>query len=203
MPLNDSVYSVRLWEMSLKTIRVRDGCKMLIDQHKRRLMICSCSWIKINFNKVSSSPFKNFARLGQFYDEWVVGGDEWCFEEPTEFCVEIINNYSSCSMASESIAHEAIGVRGGGARGAAALPNFGQLRFFGQQEKIWAKPFFKGVSVFFYYFKETNVFYFNLKKSWSQRNNPVTFSRDTHSGCLARDEFLVIGKGIICWFTNL
>ena len=32
-----------------------------------------------------------------------------------------------------------IGVRAGGARGAAAPPNFGQLRFFGQQEKIWAK----------------------------------------------------------------
>ena len=31
---------------------------------------------------------------------------------------------------------------GGGARGAAAPPNFGQLRFFGQQEKIWAKPAF-------------------------------------------------------------
>ena len=44
-----------------------------------------------------------------------------------------------------------IGVRAGGARGAAAPPNFGQLRFFGQQEKIWAKPFFKDVSVFFFY----------------------------------------------------
>ena len=43
-----------------------------------------------------------------------------------------------------------IGVRAGGARGAAAPPNFGQLRFFGQQEKIWAKLFFKDVSVFFY-----------------------------------------------------
>ena len=37
-----------------------------------------------------------------------------------------------------------IGVRaGGGARGAAAPPNFGQ------QEKIWAKPGFKDVSLFF------------------------------------------------------
>ena len=44
----------------------------------------------------------------------------------------------------------AIGVRAGGARGAAAPPNFGQLRFFGQQEKIWAKPVFKDVSMFFY-----------------------------------------------------
>ena len=43
-----------------------------------------------------------------------------------------------------------IGVRAGGARGAAAPPNFGQLRFFGQQEKIWAKPVFKDVSMFFY-----------------------------------------------------
>ena len=44
---------------------------------------------------------------------------------------------------------QVIGVRAGGARRAAAPPNFGQLRFFGQQEKIWAKPFFKDVSVFF------------------------------------------------------
>ena len=29
-------------------------------------------------------------------------------------------------------------------------PNFGQLRFFGQQEKSWAKPVFKDVSMFFY-----------------------------------------------------
>ena len=36
-----------------------------------------------------------------------------------------------------------------GARGAAAPPNFGQLRFFGQQEKIWAKPAFKDVFMFF------------------------------------------------------
>ena len=43
-----------------------------------------------------------------------------------------------------------IGVRAGEARGAAAPPNFGQLRFFGQQEKIWAKPVFKDVSMFFY-----------------------------------------------------
>ena len=60
-----------------------------------------------------------------------------------------------------------IGVRAGGARRAAAPPNFGQLRFFGQQEKIWAKPGFKDVSMFFYYyyFEEINIFYFNLKKT--------------------------------------
>ena len=37
----------------------------------------------------------------------------------------------------------------GGRGGLQPSPNFGQLRFFGQQEKIWAKPFFKDVSVFF------------------------------------------------------
>ena len=40
------------------------------------------------------------------------------------------------------------GVRAGGAREAAAPPNFGQLRFFGQEEKIWAKPVFKDVFMF-------------------------------------------------------
>ena len=35
-----------------------------------------------------------------------------------------------------------IGVRAGGARGAAAPPNLGQIKFFGQREKIWAKPVF-------------------------------------------------------------
>ena len=29
-------------------------------------------------------------------------------------------------------------------------PNFGQLRFFGQKEKFWAKPTFKDVSCFFF-----------------------------------------------------
>ena len=44
---------------------------------------------------------------------------------------------------------QVIGVRagGGGARWAVAPPNFGQLRFFAQQEKIWAKQFFEDVSV--------------------------------------------------------
>ena len=58
-----------------------------------------------------------------------------------------------------------IGVRAGGARGAAAPPKFGQLRFFGQQEKTWAKPVFKDVSMFFLllYFEDTNIFYFNQK----------------------------------------
>ena len=36
---------------------------------------------------------------------------------------------------------------GRGVEGAAAPPNFSQLSFFGQQEKIWAKPVFKDVSM--------------------------------------------------------
>ena len=87
-----------------------------------------------------------------------------------------------------------VGVRAGEARGAAAPPSFGRLRFFGQQEKVWAKPGFKDVSMFFYcYFEEINSYILFWQKSWRRRNNPVTFSRDI--GCVARDEFLVIRKG--------
>ena len=42
-----------------------------------------------------------------------------------------------------------IGERARGARGAAAPPNFGRLRLFGQREKIWAKSVFKDVSILF------------------------------------------------------
>ena len=49
-----------------------------------------------------------------------------------------------------------IGVRAGGARGAAAPPNFGQ------REKIWAKQVFKDVSILFNYFKDLNI---NLKSA--------------------------------------
>ena len=45
---------------------------------------------------------------------------------------------------------KSIGVRAGGARGAAAPPKFGQLRFFGQKEKFWAKPVFIEVSMLFF-----------------------------------------------------
>ena len=51
-----------------------------------------------------------------------------------------------------------IGVRAGGARGAPAPPNFGRLRFFGQQEKIWAKPVFKDVSMFFFISLKRQIF---------------------------------------------
>ena len=67
------------------------------------------------------------------------------------------------ALRARSLFKECIGVRAGGARGAAAPPNYGQLRFFGQQEKIWAKPVFKNISMLLYYFEEINIFYFNLK----------------------------------------
>ena len=56
-----------------------------------------------------------------------------------------------------------IGVRAGGARGAAAPQVLGNSG--GQQEKVWAKPGFKDVSMFFYcYFEEINSLYFILTK---------------------------------------
>ena len=54
-------------------------------------------------------------------------------------------HYKDIKTALSSQLFKDIGVR---ARGAAAPPNFGQLSFFGQQEKIWAKPVFKDVSMF-------------------------------------------------------
>ena len=38
---------------------------------------------------------------------------------------------------------------GRGGEGGCSPPKFGQLRFFGRQEKTWAKPVFKDVSMFF------------------------------------------------------
>ena len=43
-----------------------------------------------------------------------------------------------------------IGVRAGGARGAAAPPKFGQLRCFGQQEKFGQSQFLKKFLCFFF-----------------------------------------------------
>ena len=57
-----------------------------------------------------------------------------------------------------------IGVRAGGARGAAAPPKFGQLRFFGQQEKFGQSQFLKKFPCFF--FEEIDIFYFNLESAW-------------------------------------
>ena len=56
----------------------------------------------------------------------------------------------------------AIGVRVGGARGAAAPPNFGQLRFLGQREKFGQTQFLKTSPCLFNYFKDLNI---NLKSA--------------------------------------
>ena len=76
-----------------------------------------------------------------------------------------------------------IGVWSGGARGAAAPPNFGQLRFFGQQEKNWAKPVFKDISMLFYYFEVG-----------------VIIQLHSHETVVAYHvmSFWLLGKGIIC-----
>ena len=69
-------------------------------------------------------------------------------QEPKKaFCFHMLLWCIPCPVKTS---FQIIGVQAGGARGAAAPPNFGQLRFFGQQEKIWAKPAFKDVSCFFY-----------------------------------------------------
>ena len=59
-------------------------------------------------------------------------------------------NAKFCEFFSSKVLklHRRTGRGGRGARGAAAPPKFGQLRFFGQQEEIWAKPVFKDVSMF-------------------------------------------------------
>ena len=56
-----------------------------------------------------------------------------------------------CRSSADSVVVVAvIGVLAGGRGGLQPPPpKFGQLRFFGQQEKTWAKPVFKDVSMFF------------------------------------------------------
>ena len=59
-----------------------------------------------------------------------------------------------------------IGVRAGGARGAAAPPKFGQLRFFwAARENLGKASFYRRFHVFYYYyyFEEINISYLNQK----------------------------------------
>ena len=51
-----------------------------------------------------------------------------------------------------------IGVRAGGAGGAAAPPNFGQLRFFGQKQKFGQNQFLKKFPRLFFFFEEIDIF---------------------------------------------
>ena len=96
--------------------------------------------------------------------------------------------HSTCT----DIVDFSIGVRAGGGEGGCSPPKYGQLRFFGQQEKIWVKPVFKDVSMFFIIIIILKRQIFSILTR-SRRNNSVTFTRV--SGCLARDEFLVIREG--------
>ena len=72
--------------------------------------------------------------------------------------------YTAKSPILSILSVSGIGVRAGGARGAAAPPNFGQLSFFGQQEKFGQSQFLKKFPCFF--FEEIDIFYFNLKSAW-------------------------------------
>ena len=57
----------------------------------------------------------------------------------------LLVRFRSIDYAGNILDHRRTG-RGG--EGGCSPPNFGQLRFFGQREKIWAKPVFKDVSMF-------------------------------------------------------
>ena len=50
-----------------------------------------------------------------------------------------------------------IGVRVGGGEGGCSPPKFWATQFFFLQEKIWAKPDFKDVSMLFNYFEDLNI----------------------------------------------
>ena len=63
------------------------------------------------------------------------------------------------SITAVCLRGKAIGARAG----EQPLKRFGQLRFFGQQEKFRQSQFFKEVYTSFYYFEEVDIFYFNQK----------------------------------------
>ena len=81
-----------------------------------------------------------------------------------------------------------IGVRAGGTGGAAAPPKFWAIQIFWAAREIWAKPVFKDV---FKFFIEIDRYFLFLPEF--KNGKPVKFTRE--SGCLARDELLVISKG--------
>ena len=79
-----------------------------------------------------------------------------------------------------------IRVRAGGA--AAPPPKFWTIQIFWAAREIWAKPVFKDV---FKFFIEIDRYFLFLPEF--KNGKPVKFTRE--SGCLARDELLVISKG--------
>ena len=64
------------------------------------------------------------------------------------FFAAINHNYDHKQQALKNRNHGRTGRGGGGGGGLQPPQNFGQLRFFGQQEKTWAKNVFKDVSMF-------------------------------------------------------
>ena len=79
----------------------------------------------------------------------------WCFSQMVVLLLlrGLYKDLSSLHKEISSLVIQGAHRRTGrGARGNAAPPNFGQLRFFGQQEKIWAKPVFKKGRFFFFFF---------------------------------------------------
>ena len=75
---------------------------------------------------------------------------------------EKTREYTKLGTKSETIIYKVMvkrGVRagGGGREGLQPPQNLGQLRFFGQQEKVWAKSVFKTSPYLFNYFEDLNI----------------------------------------------
>ena len=87
---------------------------------------------------VQNAVVHNFSRQIAFIQYSGPSKHAWTFSETVQKISKITYTASWCHRCT-----------GRGARGVAAPPNFGQLSFFGQQEKIWAKSGFKDVSMFF------------------------------------------------------
>ena len=73
---------------------------------------------------------------------------------------KIVTAKTGRKMMKRISAEQAYGPGGGGGGGFAAPPNFGKIRFFGRQEKIWAKPVFKDVSMMFLLYLRDKYFLF-------------------------------------------
>ena len=172
---------------------------------------------KINFQIIDFALTGTDSQLGEPFKEltmryvcrlpWISynhrdTGRNGCFSLH-KLCKEF-GPYSGFVMALKEIIaspHRRTGRGGGG--GLQPPQILGNSDFLGRKRKFGQSYFLKTFPCFFISLKRQIFSILIWKKSWNQRNNPVTFSRDTHSGCLARDEFLVIGKGITCWFTYL
>ena len=95
----------------------------------------------------------------------------WFPKVEHSFCVGLAQNENCPSQITKDAfstterSNRPIGVRAGGARGAAAPPNFGNSDFLGSTRKFRQSQFLKTSPCFYYYFEEINIFYFNLKSA--------------------------------------